>query len=222
MKCDTANSFLDNFLSGRLAESDAKLVSEHLGECPSCAQNYQDSKVIFEALQELEVPAAPNDFADRVIRNAIRNQPHKRPANMLTYVASGIAASFVVLFLLTFTLVDSSKTSGSSPIVLIGNEIKTVKLAIESARTVEGIKMTIYLSDNLEISGYEEMKNISWETRLEKGTNVISLPISAIAQGDGKIKASVEFREQKKIFVIDTRHETPENTRNAIKTHVKA
>lgn len=222
MQCDTANNLLDDFLSGRIAVSDAQSLSDHLAECPACERNYHESKIVFDALRGMEVPDTPAYFADRVISKAVEANSKYKHRSMLFYVTSGIAASFALLFVLTFALVDSSKTLSSSPIVLIGEEIKTVKLAIESARTVDGIKMTIDLSENLEISGYEEMRNITWKTRLEKGTNVISLPISAIAQGDGKIKASVEFRDRKKVFIIDTRYKIPEKTGRIINTQVKA
>lgn len=207
MKCETVNNLLDNFVIGRLPESEANEVSDHLRVCKDCEQTYQSSKMLVEALQSLPVPAVSTDFADRVINKAVRKGAYQ-PVRLLSYVASGIAASFAVLFVLAFTMLDSQNSMPSSPIVLIGDEIKTVKLAIESARAVEGIQMTIDLSDNLQISGYENLKTISWGTRLEKGTNVIALPISAIAQGNGEIKARVQIQGSEKVFIFDTRYQS--------------
>lgn len=205
MKCETLNNLLDDFVIGRLPESEAREISDHLSACANCRQTYVNTKMLVDALQGLKVPAASADLADRVISKATRTGAY-RPVRLLSYVASGIAASFAILFLLAYTMLDSQDSMPSSPVVLIGDEIKTVKLAIESARAVEDIEMTIDLSDNLQISGYENQKSISWGTRLEKGTNVISLPISAIAQGDGEIRARVRIQKNEKVFIFDTKY----------------
>jgi hypothetical protein len=207
VKCETVNKLLDNFVIRRLPESEANEVSHHLSLCNDCQQTYLYTRALVDALQGLTVPAVSTDFADRVISKAVRTGGYQ-PVRLLSYVASGIAASFAILFVLAFTMLESPSNISSSPVVLIGDEIKTVKLAIESARTVEGIKMTIDLSDNLQISGYENQQSISWGTRLEKGTNVIALPISAIARGNGEIKARVEFKGNEKVFIFDTRYES--------------
>lgn len=207
MKCSTVNNLLDKYLIGRLSESDADSISSHLHHCPECNRKYREAKELVDILQNVKVPSMPVHFADGAIANAIAANS-RRSSRMFYQVASGIAASFVVLFMLAFTVMDSSTSEPVSPIVLIENEIKTVRLAIESARAVDGIEMTIDLSENLEISGYENLKQISWRTRLEKGTNVIALPVSAIALGDGKIRARVGFKDKEKIFTFDTKHES--------------
>ena len=65
--------------------------------------------------------------------------------------------------------------------------------------------MTIDISENLEISGYGDQKKISWKADLKKGTNVIALPISALARGEGEITARVRLNDRVKIFKIKTR-----------------
>lgn len=207
MKCEAVKKLLDNFVIQRLPESEANEVTDHLSVCKDCQQTYLNTRMLVDVLSSLTVPAVSTDFADRVISKAVRSGAYQ-PVRLLSYVASGIAASFLILFVLAFTMLDPQSSTPSSPIVLVSDEIRTVKLAIESARTVEGIRMTIDLSENLQISGYENQKSISWGTSLEKGTNVIALPISAIAQGNGEIKARVEFKGSEKVFIFDTRYKS--------------
>lgn len=199
---------MDDFVMGRLSESEASEFSRHLSSCKGCKREFLNTKMIVERLQNLTVPATPAYFADQVISKAVRKRGAYQPVRLLSYVASGIAASFAILFVLASTMLDPQDSMRSSPVVLIGDEIRTVKLAIESARAVEGIQMTIDLSDNLQISGYENLKTISWGTRLEKGTNVIALPISAIARGDGEIRTRVQIQGSEKVFTFDTRYKS--------------
>lgn len=210
MKCHTTTNLLQQFIDGSLSATDAELVSSHQKECANCRQEYQDALYVIETLKDFSVPPASAGFADRVIKGATKPE---LPSNksVLPYIASGIAASFIFLFILASAFFNPDLKNQSAPIVLIGNEIKTIKVAIESARTVDGIKMTIDLSDNLEISGYQNQRNISWNTRLEKGTNIIALPISAIAQGEGEITARVRLQDSEKIYKIRTRHQSPDN-----------
>jgi hypothetical protein len=196
---------MPDFIDGRLSGPDAKLVSAHLEECDACTENYQNILSVIELLKDVRVPPASADFASRVLERAT-NARQTSPDRRLPYLASGIAASLIVTFVLVFTMINPAHPT--APIVLIGDEVQTLKVAIESAHQVDSIRMTIDVSDNLEISGYQDQKVISWNTRLEKGTNIIALPVSAIAQGDGEINARVGLQDREKVFRIKTRYKS--------------
>ena len=75
-------------------------------------------------------------------------------------------------------------------------------MAIEAPRAIDGIRVTIDLSDNLEIDGYANQQAISWTTRLEPGVNLIALPVNAIAAGEGQIVARVGLDGDEKVYRI--------------------
>jgi hypothetical protein len=173
---------------------------------------YQDTLAVVELLKEVRVPPATPDFQTRVIQQAT-NASEPPASRQLPYIAGSIAVSVIVLFILLSVMINPVPDDSRTPIVLLGDEIRTIKVAIESAHAVDSIKMTIDLSDNLEISGYQNQKNISWNTRLEKGTNIIELPVSAIAQGNGEITTRVGLRDREKVFKIKTRYQSPDKVR---------
>lgn len=207
MKCETASVLLQEFIDGTLADPDAQLVSDHQKECSACRKRYQDALLVMKALKDIRVPPASAGFADRVIGNATKSEspPTRR---IFPYVAAGIAASFIFLFFLASAIINPDLNNQDVTLVSIGDEVKTIKLAIESAHTVDSIKMTIDVSEGLEISGYPDQKNISWNARLEKGTNIIALPISAIAREDGEITTRVHLNGKEKVFKIETRYQS--------------
>ena len=210
MNCQTTNNFIQDFIDGRLTGSVTKSVAAHLEECSACRENYQNTLSVIELLKNTHLPPASPDFTTRVLASAT-DVAHPSPGRQLSYIASGIAASFIAVFVLLSIMFNPAHPT--APIVLIGDEIQTIKVAIESVHSVDSIRMTIDVSENLEISGYQNQKVISWNTRLEKGTNIIALPVSAIARGDGEIIARVGLRDKEKVFRIKTRYRSLEKVR---------
>jgi hypothetical protein len=210
VNCQTTNNLLQDFIDARLTGRDTKQVSAHLEQCVACRENYQNTLTVIELLKQARVPPTSPDFTTRVLEHATDAGRPSR-GRRLPYIASGIAASFIVVFVLVSMMI--SPAHPTAPIVLIGDQVQTIKVAIESAHSVDSIRMTIDVSDNLEISGYQNQKVISWNTRLEKGTNIIALPVSAIARGDGEINARVGLRDKEKVFKIKTRYRPPKKVR---------
>lgn len=212
MNCQATNNLLQEFIDGRLAGLEAELVCAHLKECSACSVKYQDTLAVVELLKEVRVPPASPDFPTRILKHAT-NTSAPSASRRLPHVIGSIAASVIVLFILVSVMINPVPDDSRTPIVLIGDEVRTIKVAIESAHAVDSIKMTIDLTDNLEISGYQNQKNISWYTRLEKGTNIIALPVSAIAQGNGEITTRVGLSDREKVFKIKTRYQSPDKAR---------
>jgi hypothetical protein len=133
-------------------------------------------------------------------------------------VTGGIAASLVAVFLTVSVITGPWPGQPDPDVMLIGGQVKTVRVAIDSPRIVEGIKVTIDVSDNLEIEGYGKQQAISWTTRLEQGVNLIALPVNAIAAGDGEIVARVGLDGHEKVYRIRTRYQAAGNVSNDYKT----
>ena len=203
MNCREIDDLLQDFIDDELSPADTELVAAHLGACSACAGKQQDALDVIDVLKNVEVPPATADFASRAIAGAGRaaQRPLIRFPGKL---ATGIAASLVALALV-FVFSDSKITQLDNAVVLLGDEVKVVKVAIDSARAIDGVRMTIDISENLEISGYENQKEISWNADLKQGTNVIALPISALARGEGEITTRVRLNDKVKIFRIKTR-----------------
>jgi hypothetical protein len=205
VNCQATNNLLQDYIDGRLTGRDSEFVSAHLEECAACTEDYQNTLSVIELLKDVPVPPASADFASRALARA-SDAGKTSPGRRLPYFASGIAASFLVVFMLLSLMINPARPT--APVVLIGDQLQTVKVAIESAQAVDSIRMTIDVSDNLEISGYQSQKVISWNTRLEKGTNIIALPITAIARGEGEINARVGLQDREKVFTIKTRYKS--------------
>lgn len=169
----------------------------------------QTDDAIISAIKRIPVPTASKDFNSRVIENAVNSGASAR-APLLPIVAGSIAASFIAWFIMASFVFGGANETSIPRIDLVEDEIKTVKLAIESESTVNDAKMTIELTDNLRLVGYENQQLLKWSTTLKQGINIISLPVSAVALGNGAITAIVQSNGKERVFKIQTRYELPD------------
>lgn len=170
--------------------------------------NETENRVI-SILRQIPVPPASEGFSARVIHNAVKAQTSARRLTM-PKIVSGIAASVIFLLVLTSFIFNADQKAETLQLLLAENEVKTIKLAIESGASVTDVKMTIKLTDNLKLIGYENLQLLKWNTNLKQGVNIISLPVSAIASGDGVITTTVSSNGKERVFVIQTRYKLPD------------
>ena len=211
MKCIEANNLLQEYIDDALSPAEQEKIAEHHQQCPACAERYLAALGIIRMLKTVDVVSPRPGFTSRVLDHATEGPDSKNRTGILSNLpASAIAASVAILAVvsLVWTLLP---TPAAQVIRLEGNEIRVVKVAIDSTHQIDNVKMTIGVSENLEISGYENVKNISWEASLNPGINVISLPVLALKQGNGVITAEVKLAEKIKHFRIQTEAEWPDN-----------
>lgn len=206
VKCRTTRNLMMDYIDGNLAAEDNSFISAHLQECAACRKDYRQTLDMIDLLKDIPVTPASAGFVERSLSNAVRSQP-ATAGSRIKYVAGGVAAILIALVVTLSLVMGPDAERSDSTVVLIGNEVKTIKVAIQSSRVIEDIEMTIDVSDNLEIEGYGQRQMISWNTRLEQGVNLIALPVSAVASGDGEIVARLSLGGQQKIFRIRTRYQ---------------
>jgi hypothetical protein len=218
--CREIDNLLQDFIDEKLSPADYEMVAGHYRSCSTCAGKYQDALAVIHELKKADVPPASADFASRAIARATRadQRPSVRVPGRLS---AGIAASLVMLALIA-VFFSLNITDQDNAVVLLGGEVKVIKVAIDSVHAIDGVKMTIDISENLEISGYEDQKIISWNADLKKGTNVIALPISAIARGEGEITTRVRLNDKVKIFKIKTRSNSIDKVQRGYKLIMEA
>lgn len=218
MKCRTAKNLMQDAVNGKLKGADTGFITAHLQECAACREDYRQTSNMLEMLRGIPVPPPSAGFADRVLSIATRSRPATAGRRSKHVTAGGIAASLVALVVAISVMTGSGPGQPGPDIVLIDGQVKTIRVAIDSPRVVEGITVTIDVSDNLEIDGYGKQQAISWTTRLEQGVNLIALPVNAIAAGDGEIVARVGLDGHEKVYRIRTRYQAAGNVSNDYKT----
>ncbi|MBM0106107.1 hypothetical protein JM946_15340 [Steroidobacter sp. S1-65] len=154
----------------------------------------KDSEILRRALQRMPAPEPRPEFVDRAFAKATgQARPRGRLAHLVsrweTWTGAVVGAAVAVLFTL-FLL----RPPGSSPadITLALNETRAIDVLIDSERALEDATIRIVATGSVALEGFEEEREIDWQTHLAPGNNVLSLPVVARSTGAGQLVAVIE------------------------------
>jgi len=154
----------------------------------------ENREPIRDALKRMPVPPPRTGFVDDVIANAVTEfGPRARPRLLTRWETwMGAAVGAAVAVLLTVFLVRPGAPSADSGITLALDEARTVDVLIDSERTLEDATIRVATTGSVELDGFDDRREVRWQTRLDRGRNVLSLPIVARATGEAELVATIE------------------------------
>jgi len=205
MNCKTVKDNLDDFIDGALSAADTTTVSEHIEHCGNCQRIVNDARKLQSLLQaygDTDVPTATTAFYESALQNATRNavvaqHRHAWLKGFGSAVAAGMALWIVSgLFFKTPEIADVT-----TPVVTIAlEEPRTVNLVFSSAVDLVDATLTVMLPAGIEIAGFEGQREISWETSLTAGRNVLPLKLIATSPHGGEILAMLQHDDDDRSF----------------------
>ncbi len=180
---------------------------------------------MLERLRTMPVAEPPEGFADRVLANAYKaaveqnvppRQNHHRRGFALGF-GSAAAAALAVWVVVGMSPGELSDTDNASESVIAStgevveqptmsitvNTQQTIRLAFASNESLQGAKITIRLPENVALVGYPGRRQLSWETNLKKGDNLLSLPIIATQVAQGELIADIEYEGRVKTLTLN-------------------
>ncbi len=213
MKCEKTQSLLNDYIDDTLSALHAEEVNNHCHTCDDCASQLEGLRIQKEILYSLPVPAASHGFEKRVFATAVQDAQsaqnlHGKHGSFYKF-ATAAMISALVLWLGLFN--DTKTQKHDLYLVTVGDDVRTIKVAIDSEQALDAVNMRVELSDNLELEGFGNKKQISWTTHLREGVNVISLPIVGIAQGRGDITTRIQLNGKEKVMHIKTEYKLPDS-----------
>lgn len=182
MECRDLSLQLDDWLDGRLDAVRQKSIQEHLGRCPTCRGQHQHAVVVQAALRELSPPAPHPGFVDQALARATRTVAGRAHPAWRPVVGMALAASLVLGVALGAFLVMRDEPVQTVALTLQRPE--TVRLMFNSAKPLKAATLSLALPENIELVGYGDRRELSWQTDLREGGNLLQLPL--IARGTAK------------------------------------
>jgi hypothetical protein len=71
-------------------------------------------------------------------------------------------------------------------------EPREIAIAIDAEQPMPGARLTVRVDGGIELVGFGDTRELSWETDLDAGTNMLSLPVLAYSLEQGRLTALVE------------------------------
>lgn len=73
---------------------------------------------------------------------------------------------------------------------------REVGLAIEAETAMPGAFLTVTVQGGIDLLGFDEQRELRWQTDLDAGMNMLSLPLIAHSLGQGRLTALVEHGDK--------------------------
>ncbi len=215
MNCEQVEILLNDFVDDTLASLQTESVSQHCATCESCTLSLSALRQQIMVLRSLPLPQVSSGFEKHVIKHAIEAAGKARREN--SWFNSGMykmaAAAVVAGLVLGLSLINITKVGAPEDYrVSVSDQVHTIKVAIDSDQALDGVKLRVELSNNLELSGFGNKKQINWTAKLRKGVNIISLPIIGLALGEGNITTRIRLNGKEKVMRIQTQYKLPNDS----------
>ncbi len=206
MNCHSIKNQLDDYLDCTLSSKERSVFESHIEACSACAEMLAEAKSFQQVLKTLPVPPMRLGLAQQAIAAAAKREGQHRRGFVAGF-SSALAASFV--FFVIFFGFDSNVTAPTSaalPEIEISlNQPQTVNLVFDVAIAMENATLTIALPDDVEVLGFPSQQQISWQTNLEKGRNILPLPLTGYTQKGGILVAKIVLGDKQKSISVKIR-----------------
>ncbi|MGH8235967.1 MAG: hypothetical protein ACREXP_02965 [Steroidobacteraceae bacterium] len=173
-----------------------------------------DLQTLRQALRRMPTPEPRAGFVERALARAAVQQRDGQAASLpgrLRHFAArwetwaGAALGGAVAAALTFILLRPIDTTvGEQPrLALTLHETRNVDVLIDSERELKGATIRIAASGSIALDGFDDERHVDWQADLERGSNLLSLPVVARATGNGRLVAVIEHEGRTREVAIE-------------------
>jgi hypothetical protein len=200
MNCRDFTMHLDDWLDGLLDAAEQRSIQEHLGRCPSCRRRHEHAVRVQAAVRELAPPAPHPGFVDQAIACATRIAVPGPRSRWRVVVGMSLAASLVL-----GVAVGAFLVVWSAPVQTVALRVErpeNVRVMFNSAMPLQAATLHLALPENLELVGYRDQRELSWQTDLREGGNLLQLPVIARGTVKDDLVASLSHGGSTKTFRV--------------------
>lgn len=163
-----------------------------------------EEQELLEMLKDYPVPQAEAGFYDRaLVRAAQQGTRRQRNRWLLTGFSSAVAAGLAI-WVVTAMLMTTPQVPDAQPgipgVTIALEQEHTVRLVFASATALDSATLTVSLPEGIELAGFPGQREISWETSLQEGKNLLPLTLVALTPAGGEVLARLEHKDRSRTF----------------------
>ena len=202
MDCKHFQDHVDDYADGLLHEDLQRQAMQHLEICSDCREHLAEHQELLQVMKDLPVPQMRPGFMQQALKRATEQKSHHRRGFVKGFSSALVAG--LVLWTVTFLMLpDQEAMQGDvAQVMLTLHEERTINLVFEAPDQLAEAKVTLILPANVEVVGFPGQREIAWRTPLNKGKNILPLPLKANGLVDDQLVARIESGTSKKTFVI--------------------
>jgi hypothetical protein len=161
-----------------------------------------DFQTLRQALRRMPTPEPRAGFVERALARATAQQRTEQaslPARLRRFLSrwetwAGAALGAAAAAAMTLILLRPVDTTESSrpQLALTLHETRNIDVLIDSERELKGATIRIAATGSIALDGFDDEQHIHWQADLERGSNLLSLPVLARSAGKGELVAVIE------------------------------
>ena len=163
----------------------------------------QDQEIL-ELLKDYPMADAPAGFYDQALARATHEGTRRlRNRWVMTGFGSALAAGIVLWLIGGFFLTapDIPQPDATIPgIAMTLEEPRTINLVFASKTALDDATLTVSLPAGIELAGFPGQREISWQTSLDEGRNLLPLELIALTPVGGEVLARLEHDNRGRTF----------------------
>lgn len=196
LNCRTFADRLDEYLEGALAHPAYDAAATHLQRCAACQRRVAHTQALRAALRTLPAPAPRSGFFEEALARA--QGPRSTRRSGWAYLTGAALAASLALWIGAGRLPLWVHTPAPKPIgvTIALHETRTVQLAFNAERDLPQARLRITLPEGIELKGFPGQREVSWQTNIARGANLLSLPLTALSASGGSLLARLEHGDR--------------------------
>ncbi|HSM31379.1 MAG TPA: hypothetical protein VK854_11840 [Woeseiaceae bacterium] len=164
----------------------------------------QEEQELLQLLKDYPAPEADAGFYDRALVRAVhKSSRRQRNRWMLAGFGSAIAAGLAI-WMITAMLMTTPQLPDAEPVIpgvtIAMEQERTVRLVFASAEALDSATLTVSLPEGIELAGFPGQREITWETSLQEGKNLLPLTLVALTPAGGELLARLEHKDRNRTF----------------------
>ncbi len=167
-------------------------------------RHVMEEQELLDLLKDYPVPEAEAGFYDRALVRAVhKGSRRQRNRWMLTGFGSAIAAGLAI-WAISAMLMTAPQLPDAAPtipgVTIAMEQEHTVRLVFASAEALDSATLTVSLPEGIELAGFPGQREITWETSLQEGKNLLPLTLIALTPAGGELLARLEHDDRNRTF----------------------
>lgn len=162
----------------------------------------KDDAELRALLKDYPMPKATAGYFDQALVRATHAGSRRQRNRWLATGFSGAIAAGLVLWMIGgFFLTTPQLPTATIPGITMTLEApRTVNLVFASAESLDGATLTVSLPEGIEMSGFPGQREITWQTSLNAGKNLLPLKLIATSSLGGEVFATLTHDDRGRTF----------------------
>ena len=164
----------------------------------------QEDLEIQALLKDYPMPQADAGFFDQALARAThQGSRQQRNRWVMTGFGGAVAAGLAVWLIsgMLMTTPQMPEVDAAIPGVTMAlEEPRTVNLVFSATEAMDSATLTVSLPAGVELAGFPGQSEISWETSLNEGRNLLPLKLIALTTVGGELLARLEHDNRDRVF----------------------